>query len=96
MYNMFSPPEPHPLRLPRLLALYVPLTVSYPDCAGLLANSLSPHMSSMHSLVHTGLCDHIILSAIQDEPKINIGAETAAHPVRRAWTTILVMNPNDP
>lgn len=49
----------------------------------------------MHGQVRTGLCDNIIIPAIQDEAKINIGAETAADLVQGARTTILMMNPTD-
>ena len=48
----------------------------------MLAKHVSPYRSELHSRVRTGLAEQILLPALHEEAKVNVGAETPGELIR--------------
>lgn len=57
--------------------------------AGVLAKHVSPYRSELHSRVRTGLSEQLLLPALHDEAKLNVGAETPGDLIRGVRDTLI-------
>ncbi|CAB1105019.1 unnamed protein product [Ectocarpus sp. CCAP 1310/34] len=66
-----------------------PVTSEFP---AILAKNISPYRSELHAAVRLGLAEHIILPALNDEIRANLGAETASDLIRGVRASLYTMD----